>query len=108
MNLFQRENISLNPCMLSLASKMSQLGEIFYSRYFLVPKKDSSLRPILEIRVLTKHFEEIQFQNVRLILRALRRRGARNTIFTEGEGDNPSVIFVQLWHLPICTDLSQA
>ncbi|KAI7790836.1 hypothetical protein IRJ41_002448 [Triplophysa rosa] len=34
----------------------------FYSRYFLVPKKDGSLRPILDLRLLNKHLRTYNFR----------------------------------------------
>lgn len=38
------------------------IGQGFYSRYFLVPKKDGSLRPILDLRVLNKHLRKYSFR----------------------------------------------
>ncbi|KAL0201455.1 hypothetical protein M9458_004642, partial [Cirrhinus mrigala] len=34
----------------------------FYSRYFLVPKKDGSLHPILDFKVLNKHLRKYNFR----------------------------------------------
>ncbi|XP_056316727.1 LOW QUALITY PROTEIN: uncharacterized protein LOC130231264 [Danio aesculapii] len=34
----------------------------FYSRYFLIPKKDGSLRPILDLRALNKHLRKYKFK----------------------------------------------
>ncbi|XP_051994281.1 uncharacterized protein LOC127652201 [Xyrauchen texanus] len=39
-----------------------QCNQGFYSRYFLVPKKDGSLRPIMDLRVLNKHLRKYNFR----------------------------------------------
>ncbi|KAI7809562.1 hypothetical protein IRJ41_011558 [Triplophysa rosa] len=40
----------------------SLISQGFYSRYFLVPKKDGSLRPILDLRMLNKHLRKYNFR----------------------------------------------
>ncbi len=37
---------------------------VFYSRYFIVPKMDGGLRPILDLRVLNDSYHAAQVQNV--------------------------------------------
>ncbi|CAM4622583.1 unnamed protein product [Leuciscus chuanchicus] len=38
----------------------------FYSRYFIVPKKDGGLRPILDLRVLNEFFIQVKFKMLTL------------------------------------------
>ncbi|XP_056307255.1 uncharacterized protein LOC130219008 [Danio aesculapii] len=47
----------------------------FYSRYFLIPKKDGSLRPILDLRALNKHLRKYKFKmlTVGALTRSIRR-----------------------------------
>ncbi|XP_073725558.1 kinesin-like protein KIF6 isoform X3 [Misgurnus anguillicaudatus] len=47
----------------------------YYSRYFLIPKKDGGLRPTLDLRVLNKHLRKYKFRmlTVAALTRAIRR-----------------------------------
>ncbi len=42
-----------------------QQGNRFYSRYFIVPKKDGGLRPILDLRVLNDASSNVNFETNR-------------------------------------------
>lgn len=53
-------------------------GEVqkgYYSRYFLIPKKDGGLRPIMDLRALNKHLRKYKFRmlTVAALTRAIRR-----------------------------------
>lgn len=56
------------------------MNQGFYSRYFLVPKKGGSLRPILDLRVLNKHLRKYTFRM--LTQGALARAIKQNDWFT--------------------------
>jgi hypothetical protein len=56
------------------------MNQGFYSRYFLVPKKGGSLRPILDLRVLNKHLRKYNFRM--LTQGALARAIKQNDWFT--------------------------
>ncbi|XP_067309082.1 uncharacterized protein [Pseudorasbora parva] len=56
------------------------INQGFFSRYFLVTKKDGSLRPILDPRVLNKHLRKYRF--IMLTLGSLARVMKRNDWFT--------------------------
>ena len=53
-SLLQKEAISVVP--------PEEAASGFYSRYFLVPKKDGNYRPILDLRVLNKALMPLKFR----------------------------------------------
>lgn len=62
-NVLKEEIFSLlhKKAIRAVPSEEAQQG--FYSRYFLIPKKDgTSLRPILDLRVLNKHLRKYTFR----------------------------------------------
>ena len=66
----------------------------FYSKYFLVPKKDGGLRPILDLRVLNKYLRVLSFKMLthRHIVQSVRQGDWFTTI------DLTDAYF----HVPIC------
>ncbi len=53
-----REEMQYRP----LKDEVSVLGQGFYSTYFLIPKKDGDLRPILNLRKFNHHLRRLPFR----------------------------------------------
>src|SRR4029434_4633359 len=54
VSLLRKEAISVVP--------PEEAASGFYSRYFLVPKKDGNYRPILDLRVLNRALKQLKFR----------------------------------------------
>ena len=73
----------------------------FYSRYFLIPKKDGRLRPILDLRGLNRFLRPLKFKM--LIVPRVRQAIQAGDWFANI--DQPLLGRLRL-HLPVSTDTS--